>query len=54
MDDPVGGYKSDYDLLVVVDNDRLTDVAEYWTEASFTVIGDRRTAGSGRVWSMPS
>jgi len=33
VDDPVGGYKSDFDLLVVVDNDQLTDVAEYWTEA---------------------
>jgi len=33
VDDPVGGYKSDYDLLVVVDGDELTDVAEYWTDA---------------------
>jgi predicted nucleotidyltransferase len=33
VDDPVGGYKSDYDLLLVVDNDELTDVADYWTEA---------------------
>ena len=33
VDDPIGGYKSDYDLLVVVDNDQLTDVAEYWTDA---------------------
>ena len=33
VDDPVGGYKSDYDLLIVVDNDELTDIAEYWTEA---------------------
>lgn len=33
VDDPAGGYKSDYDLLVVVDNDELTDIADYWTEA---------------------
>lgn len=33
VDDPVGGYKSDYDLLVVVNHEELTDVAEYWTKA---------------------
>jgi predicted nucleotidyltransferase/HEPN domain-containing protein len=33
VDDPAGGYKSDYDLLVVVDNEALTEVAEYWTDA---------------------
>ncbi|MET3528155.1 HEPN domain-containing protein [Phenylobacterium koreense] len=33
VDDPVGGYKSDYDLLVVVNADELTDTAEYWMEA---------------------
>jgi hypothetical protein len=29
----VGGYKSDYDLLVVVSSEELTDLAEYWGEA---------------------
>jgi predicted nucleotidyltransferase/HEPN domain-containing protein len=33
VDDPVGGYKSDYDLLVVVSSEELTDLAEYWGEA---------------------
>lgn len=33
VDDPVGGYKSDYDLLVVVNCDELMDTAEYWTDA---------------------
>lgn len=33
VDDPVGGYKSDYDLLVVVNCDELTDTAEYWGDA---------------------
>jgi len=33
VDDPVGGYKSDYDLLVVVNDDRLTDVVDYWANA---------------------
>ncbi|MDZ4375681.1 MAG: HEPN domain-containing protein [Phenylobacterium sp.] len=31
--DPIGGYTSDYDLLVVVSSDELTDVTEYWMEA---------------------
>lgn len=29
----MGGYKSDYDLLIVVDCDELTDTAEYWADA---------------------
>lgn len=33
VDDPVGGYKSDYDLLVVVNHAELTDVADYWVKA---------------------
>ena len=32
VDDPVGGYKSDYDILIVVNDDRLTDF-DYWTVA---------------------
>lgn len=30
VDDPVGGYQSDYDILVVVNDERLIDPAEYW------------------------
>jgi predicted nucleotidyltransferase/HEPN domain-containing protein len=33
VDDPIGGYHSDYDILVVVNDDRLTDAAEYWGPA---------------------
>jgi predicted nucleotidyltransferase/HEPN domain-containing protein len=32
VDDPKSGYRSDYDLLVVVSSDQLTDVAEYWAD----------------------
>lgn len=28
--DPIGGYYSDYDILVVVNDERLADEAEYW------------------------
>jgi predicted nucleotidyltransferase/HEPN domain-containing protein len=30
IEDPVGRYFSDYDLLVVVDHEDLTDVPEFW------------------------
>ena len=33
VDDPVGGYTSDLDILVVVNHDRLTDMVEYWAKA---------------------
>jgi predicted nucleotidyltransferase/HEPN domain-containing protein len=33
IDDPVGGYISDYDILVVVNHDELADVQEYWVKA---------------------
>ena len=33
VEDPVGRYFSDYDLLVVVDHDRLTDVLDVWEGA---------------------
>ena len=31
--DPKGGYYSDYDILVVVSDERLTDPVEYWYKA---------------------
>jgi predicted nucleotidyltransferase/HEPN domain-containing protein len=33
VDDAVGGYVSDYDLLVVVNDEKLTDVLEFWAGA---------------------
>jgi uncharacterized protein len=33
VDDQIGGYKSDYDLLVVVNHDDLADTLEYWGPA---------------------
>src|ERR1044072_4206717 len=32
VEDPVGRYFSDYDLLVVVDREELTDVREFWAK----------------------
>lgn len=33
VDDPIGGYKSDYDILIVVSDERLTDVVDFWSVA---------------------
>jgi predicted nucleotidyltransferase/HEPN domain-containing protein len=40
VEDPVGGYFSDYDLLVVVNHDELADVADYWTAAEDRLVRD--------------
>jgi HEPN domain-containing protein/predicted nucleotidyltransferase len=40
VDDPVGGYKSDYDILVVVNDARLTDPVEYWSKADDRLMRD--------------
>lgn len=39
VDDPVGGYASDYDILVVVNDDRLTDF-ELWSAADDRLMRD--------------
>lgn len=36
--DPKGGYYSDYDILVVVNDDRLTDPVDYWYKAEDTFL----------------
>ncbi|KKW89368.1 MULTISPECIES: HEPN domain-containing protein [Sphingobium] len=33
VEDPVGGYFSDYDVLVVVNHEELADPIEYWSKA---------------------
>ena len=38
VEDPVGGYFSDYDILVVVSDERLTDTLEFWTKADEHLI----------------
>lgn len=39
VDDPVGGYKSDYDILIVVSDERLTDF-EFWSAAEARLMRD--------------
>jgi len=44
VDDPKGGYRSDFDLLIVVDNEDLTDIAHYWYVAEDKILRDARIA----------
>lgn len=40
VEDPVGRYFSDYDLLVIVDREPLTDVPEFWAKTEETLLAD--------------
>ena len=40
VDDAASGYKSDYDILVIVNDDWLTDYADYWYNAFDTIMTD--------------
>lgn len=40
VEDPVGRYFSDYDILVVVDHDDLTDVPEFWAKTEDRLLAD--------------
>ena len=39
VDDPVGGYKSDYDILIVVSDERLAEF-EFWSAAESRLMRD--------------
>jgi predicted nucleotidyltransferase len=47
--DPVGGYFSDYDLLVVVNDDDLADVMEYWRGADDRLLQEQTITGRLRT-----
>ncbi len=47
--DPVGRYFSDYDILVIVDHDDLTNAAEYWTQAEDRMV----EMLTRRFWPQP-
>ena len=50
VEDPAGGYISDYDLLVVVNDERLTETLEYWAKADDHLL---REYEIGRHLSAP-
>lgn len=47
--DPVGGYFSDYDLLVIVNHDELADVTEYWRQADDHLLREQTVSGRIRT-----
>jgi len=44
VDEPENGYQSDFDLLVVVNHDDLTDIAHYWYVAEDRILRDGHIA----------
>jgi predicted nucleotidyltransferase/HEPN domain-containing protein len=46
VDDPVGGYRSDYDILIVVNDAKLTDPVEYWGKADDRLMRDATINGA--------
>jgi predicted nucleotidyltransferase/HEPN domain-containing protein len=44
VDEPENGYQSDFDLLVVVSHDDLTDIADYWYLAEDRIARDPEIA----------
>lgn len=42
VDEPDNGYLSDYDLLVIVSHEKLTDIADYWWVAEDKILHDQR------------
>ena len=50
VEDPVGRYFSDYDLLVVVDREELTDVPEFWAKTEERLL---EVLASGQALRTP-
>ena len=40
VDEPQNGYQSDWDLLIVVSHEKLTDIADYWFAAEDKLLRD--------------
>jgi predicted nucleotidyltransferase/HEPN domain-containing protein len=40
VDEPENGYLSDFDLLIVVNNAKLTNIADYWWSAEDQILRD--------------
>jgi predicted nucleotidyltransferase/HEPN domain-containing protein len=49
VEDPVGRYFSDYDLLVVVDREELTDVPEFWAKTEEQLLEELAAGKSLRT-----
>ncbi|HEY2753208.1 nucleotidyltransferase domain-containing protein [Phenylobacterium sp.] len=42
VDEPENGYQSDWDLLVIVSHEKLTDIADYWYVAEDKLLRDAK------------
>ena len=40
VDEPENGYRSDWDLLIIVSHEKLTDIAEFWYAAEDKLLHD--------------
>lgn len=40
VDEPHNGYQSDFDLLIIVSHEKLTDIADYWYVAEDKILRD--------------
>ena len=40
VDEPQNGYQSDWDLLIIVNHEKLTDIADYWFVAEDKLLHD--------------
>jgi predicted nucleotidyltransferase/HEPN domain-containing protein len=40
VDEPQNGYLSDFDLLIIVSHEKLTDIADYWWAAEDKILHD--------------
>lgn len=49
VDEPENGYLSDFDLLVIVSHEKLTDIADYWWTAEDKILRD---ASVGRTVNL--
>ena len=44
VDEPENGYQSDYDLLIIVSHEDLTEIADYWYVAEDKILRDTAIA----------
>ena len=49
VDEPENGYQSDYDLLIIVSHENLTDIADHWYIAEDRILRD---ASIGRTLNI--
>ncbi|WP_235528830.1 MULTISPECIES: nucleotidyltransferase and HEPN domain-containing protein [unclassified Phenylobacterium] len=49
VDEPENGYQSDYDLLIIVSHEKLTEIADYWYVAEDKILRDPKVGRSVNI-----